>query len=469
MKKQQKIIRYRRRIHINIGVVVFAFVLIYFLIYLVSYITANHIAVYEVQKGKIVCNTAYTGLILRSEEVSYAETGGDINYYKKEKDKAGFNDLICSIDKNGNISKEITQAGLDGSKLDKDGLQSIQSDITEYTSSYSNMQFYNVYSFKDSINAKIQEDLYTNALNSLSQQTDTAVSQNTFAFIRAKKDGVLAFYTDGYESITPDTFQEDMYAPSSYTKTNLKNNTAVTSGQALYKLVTDENWNMIVPITDEETKQYQSEIEEGESTFVIYVVFKKDNTDTYATASIKKYGKQNFLILQFNNSMVRFLSDRYLEVELGAADVSGLKIPNSSITEKEFLVIPKDYVGKGDNSSSSGVLKVSKDKKNKETVEFISTDLYYETDTSYYIDEESLAVGDTLQMQGSSEQIVIKDTARLQGVYNINKGYAVFKQIDILAQNEEYTIVNTGTDYGIALYDHIALDGTAIKEGELAN
>ena len=31
----------------------------------------------------------------------------------------------------------------------------------------------------------------------------------------------------------------------------------------------------------------------------------------------------------------------------------------------------------------------------------------------------------------------------------------------------EYTIVKTGTTYGIALYDHIALDGTKIDENQL--
>ena len=34
-------------------------------------------------------------------------------------------------------------------------------------------------------------------------------------------------------------------------------------------------------------------------------------------------------------------------------------------------------------------------------------------------------------------------------------------------QNEEYAIIETGTDYGIALYDHIALDGSKVQEDEL--
>ena len=54
-------------------------------------------------------------------------------------------------------------------------------------------------------------------------------------------------------------------------------------------------------------------------------------------------------------------------------------------------------------------------------------------------------------------------------VYNINKGYAVFKQIDILYQNEEYSILKKGTDYGISLYDHIALEGDSIEENDLVH
>ena len=61
------------------------------------------------------------------------------------------------------------------------------------------------------------------------------------------------------------------------------------------------------------------------------------------------------------------------------------------------------------------------------------------------------------------------DKASLVGVYNINKGYAVFKQINIIYENEEYAIIETKTSYGIALYDHIALDASEIKEHELTS
>ena len=124
------------------------------------------------------------------------------------------------------------------------------------------MQFYNVYSFKENVNAQIQENLYINALNDLSDQTNSAVSQNTFSFERTSVDGILALYTDGYEDVTADSFTADMYNPASYTKTNLKGNTQITSGQAMYKIATSENWSIMVPVTGEEAARYQEEIGE---------------------------------------------------------------------------------------------------------------------------------------------------------------------------------------------------------------
>ena len=80
----------------------------------------------------------------------------------------------------------------------------------------------------------------------------------------------------------------------------------------------------------------------------------------------------------------------------------------------------------------------------------------------------SVTAGDILVKPDSNETYRVgSDTATLKGVYNVNKGYAVFKQIDILYQSKEYTIVKTGTSYGISLYDHIALDGAKINEDDL--
>ena len=41
----------------------------------------------------------------------------------------------------------------------------------------------------------------------------------------------------------------------------------------------------------------------------------------------------------------------------------------------------------------------------------------------------------------------------------------MFRRIEVLYENEEYCIVKNGTQYGLSVYDHIALDGkTAVEQ-----
>ena len=215
-----------------------------------------------------------------------------------------------------------------------------------------------------------------------------------------------------------------------------------------------------------ETKNATAESLKDDDT--IKIRFLKDAKEAYATYSIVERDGQQYLILSLKSAIVRYASERYVEIELLLSEETGLKIPNSAITEKEFYTVPIDFFLKGGDSSDEGILVERTDKDGKSTTEFVTPTIYYETDDTYYIDSEYVSSGDILQKPDSSETYRVgTDTASLKGVYNINKGYAVFKQIDVLYQNEEYTIVKTGTTYGIALYDHIALDGTKIDENQL--
>ena len=84
------------------------------------------------------------------------------------------------------------------------------------------------------------------------------------------------------------------------------------------------------------------------------------------------------------------------------------------------------------------------------------------------MDLSEFSLGDYIG-KGTSpkEQYRIGATESLSGVYNINQGYAVFRLIDVLYKNDDYYIVDTGTAYGIALYDHIVLNASAVTEDEI--
>ena len=173
--------------------------------------------------------------------------------------------------------------------------------------------------------------------------------------------------------------------------------------------------------------------------------------------------------LSLRTAMIRYISDRFVDIELEINDISGLKIPKSSITSKEFFTIPKDYFVKGGDSNTNGLM-VSNPSTDSTgtTVDFIAPTIYYETEEYYYIDSEYVSNGDIILKPDSTNTYMIgSDVDSLIGVYNINKGYAVFKQINILYENDEYAIVEPKTSYGIALYDHIALDGSKLEEDQL--
>ena len=69
-------------------------------------------------------------------------------------------------------------------------------------------------------------------------------------------------------------------------------------------------------------------------------------------------------------------------------------------------------------------------------------------------------------MPDSQERFTVSKRATLIGVYNMNKGYADFRQIKILYQNDEYAIVQSNTKYGLNVYDHIVLDSAAVSVEE---
>lgn len=100
------------------------------------------------------------------------------------------------------------------------------------------------------------------------------------------------------------------------------------------------------------------------------------------------------------------------------------------------------------------------------TTQFVETEIYEETETEYYLDDSTLRSGNYIVMPETGEKFAVSRTGTLQGVYNINKGYADFKQISILYDNDEYSVVKSNTNYGLNVYDYIVLNADMVKDNE---
>ncbi len=200
----------------------------------------------------------------------------------------------------------------------------------------------------------------------------------------------------------------------------------------------------------------------------IKIRFCKDDYSLTVPYTLVKKDGTYYLNLSLKTAMVRYVNDRFVDVELVLSEDTGLKIPTSSITSKEFYTVPKEYFTTGGDSNAPCLLVEEKKKGDKKSVNLVTPTIYYEKDDNYYIDDEFVTAGDVIAKTDSTKTYTIgNDVDKLTGVYNINKGYAVFKQINILTKNEDYAIIETKTTYGISLYDHIALDGSKVKENQL--
>ena len=459
MANNQKVVRMNRSHNLNIGVVIFLIIIIYVIFNVFSYLTSSTVAEYEVGQGTIASNHVYHGLLLRDETIVYAGQSGHINYYLKNGSKASVNDVIYSIDTTGDVSKRITTAASDGSTLDSAAISAIGEKIDLFCGNYDSNNFSSVYAFESELDSELSQTLSVNALTSLADIVTNAQANKTFYQKTSDETGVVVYYSDGYENVTVDNFTAEHMNSSNYNKVALDANTEVSSGNPVYKRINSEDWNIIIAVSEDMAKQL------SESSYVKIRFCKDDYTLTVPFSILKKEGNY-YLDLSLRTAMIRYVNDRFADIELVVSEETGLKIPNSSITSKKFYTIPKKFFTVGRDSSEPSILIQNADGSNSVTL--ITPTIYYETDDFYYIDDESVSAGDRIIKNDSSTTYTIGDDVdSLTGVYNINKGYAVFKQINILSQNENYAIIETKTAYGIALYDHIALDGSKVKENQL--
>ncbi len=456
-KKNRKIVKYRKPFHLNIGVIVFVLIFLYVMYNMFVFFTTKHISVYEVSQGTIAQDTFFQGIVLRDETVYHTNDSGYINYYCKNGSKVGTGTYIFSIDETGDYYSRMAAAN-DGKLLSDESYQELANVAEQYLNGYSDVNFRQVYQFKYDIEGTMVEEL-----NSSAQLGADALASGTgLHTYTSETDGIVVYHTDGLEGLTLDGLTRENFDNPAYEKENFLKRQTVSAGDAAYKIVNSEIWQVVIPI-DEVLAQDLAETEN------IKVSFKKDNSTVWAASSLLNKEDGAYLVLEFNNSAIRFVDDRYLELELLLTDTTGLKIPNTAITEKDFISIPKEYITKGGDSDSNGILLVKTNKEGEESVVFTKATLFYETDTSYYISAEDVKLGDVVVLPESSERYTLKESGTLEGVYNINKGYAVFRRIEKLFENEEYTIVESGTSNGISMYDHIALDSSAVSENDLVH
>ncbi len=459
--ENNKVVKYRKPLNINIGMIIFAVIFIYILICVFMYFTQKHIESFQVKEGSLSSNNIYEGIALREEEIITANQAGYINYYAREGERVGVGNLVYTIDESGKLA-DYLNADDGGNSLTSQDLSELKTEILGFVNNFDREQFTSVYDFKYSVSGTVLKLANANILENIDRINADGISE-LISFCNAPDTGVVIYSVDGYEDLTLEQFSGELYENKEYEKKQLISNELIAIGDPVYKLSKAEDWSIIIK-TDAEKAEELLEAE-----YVKVKFLKNQNTSWAEVSSYTNPQGEIFVKLTFTNSMITFCTERFIDIELILEEDTGLKIPNSSIVEKECFLVPKEYVTKGGNSNNFGVMREAFTEEGNATVEFVETTVYSETENEYYLDDTVLRIGDDLIMPDSTSTFTVSKRGSLIGVYQINKGYADFKQINILYQNDEYAIVKSNTQYGLSVYDYIVLDSSTVQPDEFLN
>lgn len=454
--KVTKIKKYRKPLNINIGMVIFAVIFIYVCICIGMYFKDNHIRPYEVREGSLSSDNLYTGVIIRDEKVVEASSAGYVNYYAREGERAAVGNLIYTVDETGRLSDYINSEELGENALSDAELAQLKSEIVNFTQGFSPENYNVTYDFKYDVDGTVLKLANSSLMESIAE-LDSGDFGNAVHLSYANDTGIIMYWTDGYENLVPESVTETILEKKEYEKKQLISNELIAAGDAVYKVCNSENWSLVIKIDENKA----IELEEAE---YVKVRFMKNQEESWASVTIFHNADGNiYAQLSFTNSMVSFVNDRFLDVELLLHEETGLKIPNTSIVEREFFLIPETYVTKSGETNSYGVLRETVLENGTNSTEYVEIDIYSLVDGEYYVDAGVIQSGDHLFMPDSTQTYTVSKRATLIGVYNMNKGYADFRQIEILYQNEEYAIVKPNTEYGLNVYDLIVQDASSVK------
>lgn len=462
MAKDKKIVKFRTRREVNIGLVVAFGIMVLLSINVYRYFTTPHLSVYEVQAGSAGSEEQMLAMILREETVYRTTQAGYLNYYYREGARIAKGAGVYSVNDSSDI-QELLNKNEDTSVLSADNLKRLKDSIRDFSAAYSDTEFSSCYSLRENFLSDYLRYRDVSLLESLSRQNIDMVGQ--FQTIYSEKSGIVSYYADCYdgytkEQITGEEFSEENRTVPEYSKQS----GILGTGSFAYKLITDEKWYLVIQVKETCMERLKKEGDTisfrilGDSVLYTkpYEVLKTGQT-TYLQVEMDRYGND-------------YLSERFLDITVLFSAKDGLKIPATAVIQKEVYQIPERFVMPGGGEEDSiGISMEAYDAKSgeiKPDYQPISP-LFYENGY-YYVATEAFSADRYIYSSDLAKEperaMLYSFLTNLEGVYNMNNGYAVFKRIERLTDVEDYILVRAGLAGGVALYDHIVLDVSAVTK-----
>lgn len=467
MKQTDNIATIKNSHRLNLGVLVFAFILLYVIVCLILSSKETKIVGYQVKNGTLSENRMYTGIALRDEYPVYSEDTGYVSLFIREGERCAFNDLVYAIDETGKFSDIIAKDPNEDTKLTNTELNSLKQNIMLFSKNFDETCYEDANVFEKNISAEMSR-LENRELMLSIDEINSMHLNDIVKYFYSKNSGIVSYFFDGYEMKNSGALTKEDFDTENYECKYICNDDLIESGSFIYKYTSNENWSLCIYVPIQELNRLTEDD-------YVKVLFSKYQTTSWGKIHIVNADEEGAIVeLKFTNSMVAFAPDRFVELELLVEEDTGLKVPNTSIADNNFYLIDKNFVYKDMYTSNYCVNRQVISEGGDITTKKTDVIVYDETDTEYYVSMSGLTSGDVLYYVETEESplpladqpltFTIGKQGTLTGVYNINKGYADFKQVEVLYQNDEYSIVKSNSALGLRAFDYIALDSSVVTD-----
>ncbi len=454
---------YTNEFKLNIGTVIFIIIFIYVLIRICMSLQKESLSIYEVQNSYIDTNINTTALIVREEKLVNADSSGYVSYYVRDGEKIGKDKTVYTIDETGSVYEKIKDADDEALVMSGEALTEVCARISTFENYFDFSNYSEIYNFRYDIENAVLELTNEALIEQLTSLNDESTNVSTYKKVNTAESGIITYYKDGYENFNINQFKASDVDKNNYKKTTLKTGEIINAGDPVYKLVTSENWYLVAPLTKAEKKA----LNDKETVRINIHNSAKNITCNFRLTSADD---KDFIILALNQQMVNYINDRFIDIVILMDQKDGLKIPNSSITEKEVYKVPEEFLSKGSDSMDEKFFNIKQlDEKGEVTVKQVQPAVYKIEDGICYVDPNEFSDSDVLLNPDTNETLALSQAGKdkVQGVYCINQGTAAFRYIDIAYQDDEYTIVTADVPYSIAWYDRIVLNQALVKENQI--
>ncbi len=457
--------------HMSLTFFLFLFLLAYIAYHLLSYANARDYSSTVVEEGELVNSQVFNAFIIRDEDVYLADKTGELSMVAKQGDRvrqgmdiAGIisdsEELKLLADKLGAASEDL---GIDA-KVDDEVIDSIRKSFKNFAinNNFKDLAYAKVYNenLKREIAGLRDKYLVGNSAYSDEYLRLKQAYNEKIDFIRSNRSGVLSYAIDGQEDMSLENI-DFSYVSKLPDSIYVEYKGEVKEGEPIFKIINDYLWYVVMEIDD----VCEKEIEELN---YVEVLLGKEKISLYGRVyKVENKGDRTYLVLEFDRMLNAFLDRRIMEVEIVHSAYSGLKIPKKAVANKEFVKIPSEYF-----QYINGENVVLVEKPEEKTLKAHPISVFKEEEDYIWIPrDEFLKIGKRVYIgdikNKTNKSFEISESQDLEGAFVINKGYADFRFVDEIYEEDGFLIVRDNTAYGLRIYDRIITDSTSADENTI--